>query len=63
MTIRNSVLRLFWSCIPLGVAVWYFSRYGKGDDTLNGFSGWSRAWSSYGEKKGAVVLIRKVANK
>jgi len=57
--LNNRARRVFWSCIPLGIVVWFFQKYVKAHDSM-GNTVWSRVWSSYSEKySGAVVLIRK----
>ncbi len=55
----NKARRILFSMLPFGLVVWYFRKYGKGDDSLNGTEGWTRVWSSWSTPKGAVVLIRK----
>ena len=59
----NLVNKIFWSCVPLGIVVWWFERHGNGDDTLNGIDGWTRVYSSYEEPIGAKILIRKQKDK
>jgi hypothetical protein len=57
--LNNKARRIFWSCIPLGVVVYLFQKYGKAHDNM-GSTHWCRVWSSYSDKfSGAIVLIRQ----